>query len=76
MERTEEKLTLEKVSPPWYLSILLGFGLGAAYLLSGLTWVWWQSGLAAWVLSRRMREALWGHWQRLNGWVGEEELTP
>ena len=67
METTEE-YRLEPVSPPWYLSVLVGIGLGFAYTLSAITWLWWKTGDYANRFAREMREALWHRHQALNGW--------
>lgn len=66
---TPEVVRLEAVRPPWYLSVLIGIGLGFAYTLSGLTWLWWKTGEYAYRFAREMREALWRRHQVLNGWV-------
>ena len=70
---TTEVVRLEAVRPPWYLSILIGIGLGFAYVLAALAWLWWKSGEYAFRFAREMREALWRQHQVLNGWVDRAE---
>lgn len=65
---TQERYHIEAVSPPWYLSMLLGVGLGFAYTLSAIAWLWWKTGEYAFRFTREMREALWHRHQVLNGW--------
>lgn len=76
MERSIDKQEWQEISPPWYLSVLIGFGLSATYLLSTITWLWWKTGEYAFRLSREMREALWHRHQELRGLVEVEEPKP
>lgn len=76
MERSKDKQEWQEISPPWYLSVLIGFGLGFTYLLSAITWLWWKTGEYAFRFSREMREALWRQHQDLRGLVELEEHEP
>jgi len=71
-----DKQKWQEISPPWYLSVLIGLGLGFTYLLSAITWVWWKTGEYAFRFSHEMREALWRRHQDLRGLVELEEPEP